>query len=257
MDPIAATELSVAATAAAAVTRLTYLNLARRFPALVAYLVFLAVESVAYGLLSPTSAAYFWGYIVLQPLEYVFSILAVRELFALVFDDYPGIRSVGRWVTYAGVGLALSISLLLTGLFWNGGTRGRSIHFIHLFYFEVSQRSTVFTLAFLIVTILLFLSKYPLRLSRNTLVSSVFFSVLFLSEAAGLLADTLAPKLYNVYADSAELAFVSICLVGWAALLKPEPAVAPARVKFSTPQEDHLLQQLNSLNQLMARAARR
>lgn len=255
MDPTTAVELLLAAAAAAAAVRLVYLNLAGRFAALIAYLVFLAVANLSYGLLNKTSSAYFRSYLVLEPLECVFSIFAVRELFALTFNEYPGIRTAGRWVMYAGVALALSISLAATGFFWTSRAMVRGD--AHLYYVEVSQRAIIFSLAFIIVTILVFLSKYPLHLSRETLVSSAFFSVVFLSEAAGLLIDSLAPKLYNLHVDWTECVFVSICLVGWAALLRPEPARAPARITFSTPSEDHLLQQLNALNQMMTRAARR
>jgi len=255
MDPSAATELILASAASAAVIRLIYLNLAREFPALVTYLAFVAVMNLGYGLLNQASVLYFWSYIALEPLECVFSIFAVRELLTLTFNDYPGIRTVGRWVMYSGVVLALGISFLLTGFSWSHAARGRAHS--HLFYFELSQRSIVFTLAFVIVTILLFLSKYPLHLSRNTLVSSAFFSVLFLSEAARLLIDSLAPKLNIHSVDWAGTVFMSVCLFGWAAMLKPESRAAPAQIRFSSPNEEHLLQQLNSLNQLMTRAARR
>lgn len=254
MDLYAAPDLIVAAGAATTVARLVCLRLAKGFPALLAYLLFLALINLGLGLLDPVSALYFWSYIVLEPLKCVFSVVAVRELLALAFNDYPGIRSLGRWVMCTGVALAVSISLLATGFFWNGGPHGRSAD---LFYFEVSQRSTVFSLAFVIVTILLFLSKYPLHLSRNTLVSSVFFSVLFLSEAAQLLVDSLAPKLYNVYVDWSGSVFVFICLVGWGAQLRVEPKRPPVRITLSTPREDYLLQQLTALNQMMTRSARR
>lgn len=255
MDPHAVTEIIHAAAAAAAVTRLIRLDLAKRFPALLAYLAFLAVINLGYGLLNTASAVYFWSYMILEPVECVFSIFAVRELFALAFNDYPGIRTVGRWGMYAGVALAVGISLVVTGFFWSGGASGRSHS--HLFYVQVSKRSIVFSLAFVIITILLFLSKYPLHLGRNTLVSSAFFSAIFLSEAARLLVNSLTPQLYNLYVDWAQSIFISICLVAWAAALKPEIGRAPAQIRFSRPQEDHLLQQLNSLNQLMTRAARR
>jgi hypothetical protein len=256
MRPHVATELSLAAAAASTGVRLIYLSLAKRFPALLAYLVLLAVINFDFGLQNPTSALYFWSYLVLEPLKCVFSIFAVRELFALTFIHYPGIRTVGRWVMYAGVALALGISLLLTGFFWSGAAGGRAHS--HLFYLEVSQRSVVFTLAFVIVAILLFLSGYPLRLSRNTLVSGGFFSVLFLSEACQLLVDSLAPALHIHSVDWAGAVFVSASLIGWAALLTPEPQRAPAQIRFSRPpEEDHLLQQLTALNRLMTRAARR
>jgi hypothetical protein len=254
MDPRAVVELLQTAAAAATVTRLIYLNLARQFPALVAYLVFLAAVDMDLGLLSPVSGFYFWNYVVLECLKWVFSIFAIRELFALTFHRYPGIRTVGRWAMYSGVVLALGISLLVTRFFWSGGVRGRSVT---LFYFEVSQRSVVFTLAFVIVTILLCLSKYPLHLSANTLFSCIFFSVLFLSEAFRLLLDSLAPRLFNPHVDWGQAGFVSICLLGWAAILKRETEPAPARMPLSTPREDYLLQQLTALNQMMTRSARR
>jgi hypothetical protein len=254
MDSRGAIELLQTAAAAAAATRFIYLNLAGQFPALVAYLVFVAVINVDFGLMTQSSALYFWNYVVLEPLKWVFSIVAIRELFSLTFNRYPGIRSVGRWAMYAGVALALGISLLVTHFFWSGGPHGRSAD---LFYFEVSQRSVIFTLAFVVVTILLFLSKYPLHLSRNTLVSSVFFSILFLSEACRLLVDSLAPKLHDDYADWPEAICVCICLVGWAVMLKPETGAVPARIALSTPHEDLLLHQLDALNQMMTRSARR
>ncbi len=235
-------------------TRLIYLNLARQFPALVAYLVFLAVINLALGGLDPVSPFYFRSYIVFELLKWGFSLFAVRELFALTFKSYPGIRTVGRWAMYSGVVLALSISLLLAArLFWTG-VGGRSAN---LFYFEASHRSVVLILAFAIVTILRFLSRYPLHLSRNTLVSSIFFSVLFLSEAVRLLIDSIAPRLFNPHADWAQGGVVCLCLIGWAVMLKPETGTEPPRMRPSTPEEDHLLEQLDALNQMMTRSARR
>jgi len=254
MDPYATTELIAAAASAAVAARFVYLGLLKHFPSLFAYLVLVGAINLTSGLMDTTSALYFWCYVLLESLKCILGIVAVRELFALTFSNYPGIRSVGRWATYAAVALAVGVSFLVTGFFWDGGSRG---HSPDLFYLEISQRSVVFTLAIVIVTILVFLSKYPLRLSRNTMVSSVFFSVLFLCEASQLLADGLAPHLYNLYVDCTYSILVAICLLGWAALLRPEPARAPERITFSTPREDHLLKQLDALNQMMTRAARR
>ncbi|HEY3825064.1 MAG TPA: hypothetical protein VGL82_10930 [Bryobacteraceae bacterium] len=245
----------MACAATTTATRLAYLDLVKRVPALFAYLVFTAVMTFCYGVLNLHSALYFWTYIILEPVECIFSIFAVRELFNLTFNDYPGIRTVGRWAMYATVALALGISLLITGFFWSGAASGRAHS--HLFYFEVSQRSIVFTLSLVIAAILLVLSKYPLQLGKDMVISCACFGFLFLSDAARLLIDSLAPKLYNVYVDWTEAAAVAACLLTWAALLKPETEKVPARVKFTAPNEEHLLQQLSSLNQLLAKAARR
>jgi hypothetical protein len=187
-------------------------------------------------------------------LENIFSILVVRELLTLMFDNYPGIRTVGRWAMYAGIAISAGASLALTKFFWNTGASGR--HKWGLFYLEVTQRSIVFSLVVVIVAILFVLSKYPLHLGRNTYVSCIAFSALFLSEAARLLLDSTTRVLHIDFVDQAESVFIALCLGSWAFMLRP--AAAPvARVAFSTPQEDHLLQQLDSLNQLMSRAAKR
>lgn len=253
MNPDFAAQFAQVIAAGMAAGRMLYLGLGKRFPALLGYLLFIAGSSFCYSILDRGSKSYFWAYLSLVPLESVFRIFAVRELVMLTFKNYPGIRTVGRWTMYAGLAIALTASILITRVFWTAGANGRQKW--GLFYFEVAQRSIVFALAVVIIGIIFVLSKYPLHLGRNTYVSCAFFSVLFLSEAAQLFVDAMMRELYNRYADWTEQLIIVFCLIGWAALLKPEAATV-SRVAFTGPQDDRLLQQLNSLNQLMSRAAR-
>jgi hypothetical protein len=253
MSPDFAAQFAQVIAAAVAAGRMLSLGLGKRFPALLGYLLFTACSSLCYSILDPRSKPYFWFYISLTPLESVLKIFAVRELVMLTFDNYPGLRTIGRWTMYAALAVAVTASLLLTSAFWSVGAHGRQKWGV--FYFEVAQRSIVFALAVVIIAIIFVLSKYPLHLGRNTYVSCAFFSVLFLTEAAQLFIDATMRELFNRYVDWTEQFVIVFCLVGWAALLKPEAATV-ARVAFTGPQEDRLLQQLNSLNQLMSRAAR-
>ena len=101
---------------------------------------------------------------------------------------------------YLGIGYRPDrIRWLLTRFFWNTGAHGRQKWGV--FYFEVAQRSIVFSLAVVIIAIIFVLSKYPLHLGRNTYVSCAFFSVLFLSEAVQLFVDAMMRELYNRYVD--------------------------------------------------------
>jgi hypothetical protein len=120
----------------------------------------------------------------------------------------------------------------------------------------VAQRSIVFSLVVAIAAVLFVLSRYPLNLGRNTYVSCGFFSLMFLIEASQLLIDSMSRVLYNHFVDAAGTILISACLLSWAFLLRPQTAPV-ARVAFAGPQEDRLLEQLESLNRLMARAARR
>ena len=252
MDPNRIAEFVQSVAAGVAVGRLIQLKLAKRFPALLVWLCALALSHLTGALFPEGSDAYFWFYIFNVPVECVFAIIAVRELFALVFVDYPGIRSVGRWGMYLGILFATAGSLLMVSVFRPNSSDGS----VHLLYLEISQRSIVFSLAVVIATILFFLSRYPLHLGKNTYVSSAFFSALFLSDAVRLLIDSLSRQLYLPEVDQVESAFIVICLITWACMLHAESR-EPVAVTFSNPQEDHLLEQLASLNQMLGRTVRR
>ena len=247
-------EFVQSAAALVALTRLVYVNQAKQFRALAWYLGLLCVSNLLAGGLSVRSKTYFWFYLALIPLESIAGIFAIRELIALIFANYPGLRTVGRWALYAGIGLSVVTSIAITRLFQYSGAHPR--HKWTLFYVETAQRSLTLTLAIAIMAIVFVLSKYPLNLSRNTLLCCVFFSAIFLVEAAQLLADTAQRLLFSELAETAAAISISGCLFAWGWLLRAQTATAP-RVVVSTAHEDRLLHQLESLNGLMIRAARR
>jgi hypothetical protein len=255
MSAHTATALAVAISAGIALVRLLSLGLASGFPALLTWLGAVAAVNLAFGVINHQSNLYFWIYFAAEPLKCLFGVFAIRELFGVVFRKYPGIRSGGRSVMYAAMTVSVALSAVLTASLWSGTASGRA--FSHLYYLETGQRSVVFALAFVIVAILVFLSKYPLHLSANTVVSSVCFCTLFLSETFQQLIDTLQPILRHPMVDISESVFMSLTLLTWALMLRPEREQAAAKLSFATPNEEHLLAQLNALNQLMTRSARR
>lgn len=251
MDTNQAVELLQSAAAAMAAARLIYFKLPGRFPALFAWLLLIAAGNFISAVISSRSAIYFWFYFSVITLVCIADVVAVRELFALIFIDYPGIRSIGRWGMYTGIILATAASILISRIFPRNSMHGSR----HLFDLEVAQRSIIFTLAIVIITILFCISKYPLHLTRNTYISSALFSIFFLSDAARLLIDSLAPYLLDNYVDWTTSVVLAACLATWAALLRPAPAMAvPDPVP--SPYEEHLLEQLASLNQILGRVAR-
>jgi len=251
MTPYSATILVEAAAAVIAIARLLSLRLAGIFPVLLSFLSAIAVTGVAASFFSSRSRTYFWIYIAQTPVYCILAILAARELFAVVFKKYPGIRSAGRMAMYWCIGFASMISLAIAV-----GHPGRPEAFTHLVYIELVRRSIVLTVALFILFILYSLSRYPLELGRNILVSSILFSILFLGQATQLLIDSFSPLLYSEMVDLADVIFGAACTLVWAALLRPEPAPAPVAVKYSSRQEEQLLHQLDGLNRLLTRASR-
>jgi hypothetical protein len=232
--------------------RLIHLRLARTFPAMFGWLTLLALSDTAFLLLGARSTGYFAVYNASVIVQCIFNVLVVRELFSIVFRDYPGISSVGRWATYGGVGLAVAGSLLLSIMFRHSGDHGSTF----LSFIEVANRSIVFGLTIVIATILFVLSRYPLNLNRNIYVSSSFFSALLLAEAARLLLDNLTPYLFNLAIDESEAGFSAICLIGWAFFLQSSPHSARQSAPPPSRHDDQLLRQLTALNQLLGRTVR-
>jgi hypothetical protein len=254
MDPHAIREFIQVPAAIAAAGRLIYFRLAERYPALLWYLGLLAVAHLIAGGLPRGSIWYFWYYLAESLVDSSVEVFAVRELIALIFADYPGIRTVGRWALYGAIALSFATSLVLTQVFSYNGPDPRKK--TALLYIELARRSIVFSLVVAIIAILFVLSKYPLNLGRNTYLSCACFSALFLIEAAQLLADSSTRLFFNELADWIAAVCASASLFAWAFLLQPYTALAP-RIAIPTAQEDHLLQQLESLNRLMTRSSRR
>jgi len=242
--------------AAVAAVRLFAVRLGARQPGLLAFLVYVAVNSVLLSLFPPDSIEYFWVYVVSAPVGWVVSIWAVREIISLAMAAYPGIRTACRWTMYAAVAVSSFVSLLITAAFWRGsGSAQRG-----LYYLLITERSVLFSLAVVIVSLLLFLSYYPIRLHHNQYVSCGFFSAIFLSQAVQQLFDSLAPNFYSRISDVAQLGVETLCLCGWALLLRREETVAEPPVEklsVSRPEAAHLLEQLQTMDKFLSRAGRR
>lgn len=241
-----------AAAAVFAATRLLRLGLARNQPALLLFLSLSAISNFALSPFPLGSPRYFWSYLALQSIADLVLIAVVRELFSTAVSGYPGIRTAGRWILYGAVTLSVVVCLVVTVVSWGKGADGRG----NLFYFLVVHRGIQLGLALSIVFQFFFLSRYPLDLHRNTLISGYLFTAVFLIDAAYTLVGTLSPHLFSRPVGMAETVLIGFCFLSWAALLSREEAVA-RKIRFKTAEDLELLRQLESLNQTLSRVGRR
>jgi len=75
------------------------------------YLIVSTVLSAVFSVLSVKSHVYYLAYIAAQPVAWCAAALAVREMFALIFRDYPGLQTAGRWALYVALGYPLRYPL--------------------------------------------------------------------------------------------------------------------------------------------------
>lgn len=240
-----------AAAAGLTIARLLHFRMWRKFPALISYLLVIAIRASLLSLFPDGSPAYLRIYLIGSTLVCGAAALAVYEMFRLVFLDYPGLRTAGRWSVYT----ALAIALTITSLFLRRPGPGTPLSHL-LFYELVFERSIMFGLALIVIILMIFLSRYPLHLGRNTYVASGFFSALLLAQALVRLVDTLSPLHYARFADYPEVAFTTLCLIGWGTMLRPAQTPEPHRPPADKRREAELLHQLESLNGILSRSPR-
>lgn len=243
-----------AAAAAFAAARLLQLRLTSRFICLFSYLVATFLFDLGLSVVSPYSQAYFWIYLVAGPTIWVTAPLAVFQLFSLIFRDFPGLRTIGRWALNGALALSIIVSAAILRAPWPSETARTKA----LYYELIFDRSIHFALAVIILVLIWFLSRYPLHLGRNTYVASGFFSAVFLAESVSRLIDTLTPALYANDVDRVEIVVVAMAFTVWGVMLRAaSTAPVPARVPANPGREAELLRQLDTLNGILNRSVRR
>jgi hypothetical protein len=192
------------------------------------------------------SNAYFQLFFWSEPLLMLFYILVVVELYGLVLEQYKGLYTLGRWAMYASVVIAVTVSMLTLLPKIAPSTPEPSKK---LMYEIGAERGVDLSLVIFILLIVLFLSRYPVPLSRNVVVHTAIYSVFFLSDTLVLLLRTVMGKRVNSTASLLLTGLTSACSVAWWLLLSAKGEQVQVSVPHLGPgSEERILQQLDSLN---------
>ena len=229
-------------------------ELYRKYPILFAYFVFRVPNSIWPLLLDTSSATYQKVWICTEPIVAGFYLLMVRELYRLVLAKYKGLYTLGRWAMYASMSVAVVISAVSLIPRINPSLPQRSKI---MAYVIAGDRGVTTALLIFIAVLLLILSRYPLRLSRNVRSYAVIYSIFFLFSIFALLARTLFGLRLADEVNIAFLAVTAACVVAWLILLTPQGAeVRPEAVPPERASEHYLLVQLDSLNAALLKVRR-
>ena len=231
-------------------------GLYRRYPIFFAYFVFRVPNSIWPLLVDDISSPEYQKiWICTELIVLVFYVLLVRELFRLVLEKYKGLYTLGRWAMY----VAMTIAVIISGLSLipriNPSMPQRSKI---MFYVIATERGANTALIIFVAVLMLFLSRYPVRLSRNVRIYAWIYSIFFLSNTFVLLMRTLF-GLRNADAfNDAHLAVAAVCVLSWLFLLTPQGAEATSQPAPPGNQYEHrLLTQLDSLNAALLKVGRR
>ncbi|HEY9141465.1 MAG TPA: hypothetical protein VIN93_11270 [Bryobacteraceae bacterium] len=226
----------------------------RKYPIFFAYFV-LRVPNFVWPLMVDTgSPVYLWLFLVTSPVFVIFYVLLVAELYRLILKKYRGMETMGRWVMYtaSAASVVLSVLALLPRFTPAMPQRSRDLG-----YEYALERGIDLSLVVFILLMLLFLSRFPIPLSRNVVVHAAIFTLYFLAAALGLLLHALWG--INLSAElSLSLSCVSLLCVGaWLLLLNPAGENVPAHLPLlGSGDEEKILRELDAVNAALLRVSR-
>jgi hypothetical protein len=230
------------------------IGLHKRYRIFFAYILFRIPYTMAGLVLNTSSNIYLYFWVLTIPITWAFYVLIVRELCGLVLERYAGLKTLGRWSMYLATFVSLTLSVLSLVPRLSQSTPQRSKI---LFYIYATDRGVTLSLAIFLVTMIFLLSRYPVRLPRNVVVYVVVYTIFFLSSSMTMLfRSVVGLRLYSSI-DTALMAIASACGFAWFWLLSEKGEEDMVSLpSMDSRHEEHLLSQLDSLNQTLLKAAK-
>jgi len=237
--------ISLIASAALAV-KLFATSLWKHYPIFFLYFVFRVLNTAWPLLIDVNSKTYQKVWMLTEPISWLFHILVVVELYRLVLQGHKGIYTLGRWAMYGALAIAIPISVL--SLIPHFKPRITQIS-RYMGYEIATARGIDFALAIFLLLILLFLSRYPIKLSRNVVVHATLYTLFFLAGAFTLFWRTISGLDANRATNLVFLGISCACIIAWLIFLSPHGEEVQANFPTISPQrEKAALRQLASLN---------
>jgi hypothetical protein len=224
-------------------------NLTRRYRFFSLYLLFETVCGSLLLMAGRATTLYGQIWLVSKPLSWVLCLFVLLEIYSLVMANYPGIASLMRWAVTIAAGASAAISIVSLGFDFHNPNEP----FPLLRYAFAVQRTVDGTMAISVLVPLLFMLRFPVRLSRNVVAHCALFSTMVGVEAAALLARNWFGRGVHLYTNLAITIDTIVCLLLWIALLNPEreQIEQPVGPLCSPETERVLLDQLKAFNTVL------
>lgn len=219
------------------------------------FLIFQFIQSLLLVPFSPKSASYAWIHFGTEPLLWLLYVLVAVEVYSLVFRNYRGIYTVGRWALCISLAISGLVSILVLIPSWLRLYQPSPMQF----FLPMVERGLALSLVLFLFLILLLLCWYPIPLSRNLVIHCVVYAVFFLSDTMMIMIRNLVSWESYVAVNTIFLALGGLCYAAWIVLLtrRGEDKVIVVRHDIKPSDEERLITQLNAINATLLRTARR
>jgi hypothetical protein len=210
---------------------------------------------------SITDAAYYWIWVLTQPLLWLSYLLIVIELYSLVLKNYPGVRSLGRWFSIGAVGVSLAVALATVLPTVSRGTAVAGRPKL-MYYYAYMERGVATSLGIVLILLIIAMAWFAVPTSRNLRIHCSVYTAYFLAQNVVLLYWHLAGQSANRNSTTSSIARMSVALVCyccWAALLteRGEKGKESLSLGRSPEYERQMLGQLEKLNATLLHVAKK
>lgn len=252
MDFYRSALILAAALSVLAVIRLSALGVWRQLPFLITFLVFNSIQWFSILIFHANSPIYAHIYVATEPLNWVFAIFMVREMYRTVFRLFPAISEIGKWAGHlAAIGAVIGVALM----FYE--TPGRLTGTVVQGYTVVWEMGVFSVLALFIAFMIFILCRYPVRLNSNLLKNVAIFSVYFFLTAATL---ELFPSETDHSSGIRNLILTliqALCYACWGFMLRRPDDAPMTGNRWRHVDSSQMLRQLSNINNMLDRTVRR
>jgi len=231
-------------------------GLHRRYRIFFAYLVF-QIPYISCAFVREWRPGVYWRlFVISEPLMMILYVLIVLELYRLVLERYQGLYTLGRWAMGVAMAIALAVSVIslrATPAVAKGQSQGQKFSWI-IYELKVEARLDL-ALVLFILLIIWFLSRYPIRLSRNVVVYTIVYSVFFFANSFGLVLWLFQINVEDAV-NTGLMGIASACAVAWWLGLSRKGEEIQVNLPSLGPgAEQRVMQQLEALNATLLRAS--
>ena len=215
------------------------------------YLLFDVIRS---AFVFSSTTIYAWMWVTTEPLLWLLYIVVVLELYSLVFKNYPGIATMGRWAVMGTLSLSFIVALLTLLVDVRASQEYPILQGIF-----VIDRVVCTSLMLFLILINVFLLSFPVTLTRNVVSYCIGYFVYFAGKMASLFFQNLhGTQVIRIVSTIVLLISVG-CLAYWVLFLsrRGEQLAVRLGARAKPEDEERILVTLNTINNTLLRTARK
>lgn len=241
---------------ATAAVRLLWLSSVRQYRPFLGVFVIWAAFSVVAISVPVSSRLYFQIFCYGTPLVWLVYLFVARKLYQEIFDRYRGIAFAGRWCIYLAAFLLFASGV--SSVVFSRGHISPSVTFATIIFID---RCLLFGISFFLLLLVGVIIRYPISIQKNLVVHCLCFSAILFFQSICQVAQqwTLYSHTITMLWNTLAAAFDTVCVSTWVLLLTKagDNTVVRIRQHIQPEMEIHLLGQLDALNGMLLRAARK